>query len=104
MFFKFQVTEAAVCRCFSKIGALKIFAVFTVFTVFTPVLDSYFNKFESLQACNFIKKRLQHRSFPMNFAELLRIVFFHRTPLASASESTLLLQLFFTGHMKHITL
>ena len=26
----------------------------------------------TLQACNFIKKRLQYRSFPVNFAKLLR--------------------------------
>ena len=34
----------------------------------TPVLESLLNKFASLQICNFIKKRLQHRCFPMKFA------------------------------------
>ena len=34
----------------------------------TPVLESLLNKFASLQICNFIKKRLQHRSFPVKFA------------------------------------
>ena len=37
MSFKFQVTEAAVRRCFSKIGAHKSFAVFTGFAVYTYV-------------------------------------------------------------------
>ena len=31
---------------------------------------------ESLQACNFIKKRLQHRRFPVNIANFSRIPFF----------------------------
>ena len=38
----------------------------------TPVLESLFNKIEDLQVCNFIKKRLQHRWFPVNIAKLLR--------------------------------
>ena len=40
------------------------------------VLGSLFNKYAGLKACNFIKKRLQHRSFPVKFAEFLRIPFF----------------------------
>ena len=39
----------------------------------TPVLESLFNK---EAACNFIKNRLQQRSFPLNIAEFLRIAFF----------------------------
>ena len=35
----------------------------------TPVLESLFN---AAQACNFIKKRLQHRYFPVKFAKFLR--------------------------------
>ena len=38
----------------------------------TPVLEPLFNKVD-LQACNFIKKRFQHRSFPVNIAKFLRI-------------------------------
>ena len=34
----------------------------------TSVLKSLFNKVASLQACNFIKTRLQHRCFPVNIA------------------------------------
>ena len=34
----------------------------------TSVLESLFNKFIGLQVCNFAKKRLQHRRFPVNIA------------------------------------
>ena len=44
---------------FFKRGVLKNFAVFT-----------------GLQACNFIKKRLQHRCFSVNIAKFLRTSFF----------------------------
>ena len=37
-----------------------------------PVLESLFNNVAGLQACNFIKKILQHRCFPMKFAKFLR--------------------------------
>ena len=41
----------------------------------TPVLDSLFNKVLDLQTSNFIKKWLQHRCFPVNFANFLRTAF-----------------------------
>ena len=37
------------------------------------------------QACNFSKKRLSHRCFPVNFTKFLRTLFF-RTPLVAASD------------------
>ena len=37
----------------------------------TPVLEFFFNKVASLNAYSFIKKRLQHRCFPVNIAKLL---------------------------------
>ena len=37
-----------------------------------PVSESLFNKIADLKACSFIKKRLQHRCFPVNFAKFLR--------------------------------
>ena len=37
-----------------------------------PALESLFNKIAGLKACNFIKKRFQHRSFPVNIAKFLR--------------------------------
>ena len=36
------------------------------------MLESVFNKVVGLKACNFIKKRLQHRCFPVNVGEFLR--------------------------------
>ena len=47
------------------------------------MLKSPFNKVTGLKACNFIKKRLQHRSFPVNIAKLLRTPTF--TPHVAAS-------------------
>ena len=37
------------------------------------VFESLFNEVAGLQACNFIKKKLQHRCFPVNIAKFLRI-------------------------------
>ena len=48
-----------------KIGALNNFANFTGKI---PVLDSLFKKVAGIQGCNFTKKRLQHRWFPVKFA------------------------------------
>ena len=36
------------------------------------LLESLFNKVAGFQACNFIKKRLQHWCFPVKFAKFLR--------------------------------
>ena len=35
------------------------------------MLESLFNKVAGPQACNFIKKRLQHKCFPVKFAKIL---------------------------------
>ena len=40
------------------------------------VLESLFNKVAGPKACNFTKKRLQHRCFPVNIAKFLRRIFF----------------------------
>ena len=40
------------------------------------MLQFLFNKFAGLSAFNFIKKRLQHRSFPVKIAKFLRTSFF----------------------------
>ena len=49
---------------FFKKGVQKNFTTFTE----KHVLESFFNK----KACNFIKKRLQHRCVPVKFAKFLR--------------------------------
>ena len=38
----------------------------------TLVLESLFHKVAALQACNFIKKRLQHNCFAVNIGKFLR--------------------------------
>ena len=38
----------------------------------TPVLEPLFNKIAGLKTSNFIKKRLQHRWFPVNIVKFLR--------------------------------
>ena len=40
------------------------------------MLESLFNKVTCFQACNFIKKNLQYRCFPVNITKFLRTVFF----------------------------
>ena len=49
--------------------------IFEVFTGKTPVLQSLFNKVASLQACNFIKKRLQRKCFPVKLAKFQKHLF-----------------------------
>ena len=55
------------------------------------MLESPFNKVVGLKVCKFIKKRLQHRCFPVKIAKFLRTAFLYRTPPAAAdiSSSTL---------------
>ena len=36
------------------------------------MLEPPFNKILGLKACNFIKKRLQHRCYPVKFAKFLK--------------------------------
>ena len=40
-----------------------------------PVLESVFNKVADLNVYNFIKKKLQHRYFPVNIAKFFRTDF-----------------------------
>ena len=57
-----QMNNHSRSQMFIKIGVLKIFAIFT-------------GKLPDLKAFNFIKKRLQHRCFPVNYAKSLTPVF-----------------------------
>ena len=54
-------------QMFFEIGVLKVCNIDRK----TPVLESLFSKVVSLEAYKFIKKRLQHRCFPANFANFL---------------------------------
>ena len=60
-------------QLFFKISALKNFAIFTRKHLFWSL---FFNKVADLKVCNFIKKRLQHRRFPVNIARFSRTAFF----------------------------
>ena len=42
----------------------------------TPAFESLFNDAAGLKACNLIKRRLEHRRFPVNIVKFLRTVFF----------------------------
>ena len=65
-----------------KKTALQNFAVFTG--------EFFLNKVAVLQACNFVKKRLQHRCFPVDIAKFLR------TPiLKSISERLLFINIYY---------
>ena len=58
------------------LGALKIFANFAGKI---HVLESLFKKASGPQACKFIKKRLQHRYFPVKLAKFSRTLFLQNT-------------------------
>ena len=48
-----------------------------------------------LKTCHFMKKRHQHRCFPVNFAKFLGTAFFNRTPPVTASAFSLYLRITF---------
>ena len=56
---------------FFKIGFLKI--------------SQYSQERACVGACDFIKKNLQHRYFPVKFAKFLRALIFYRKPTVAAS-------------------
>ena len=71
------VTERSRSRMYFKLGVLK-----------------NFEKFHRPEACNFIKRRLQHRCFPVKFSfEIFKNTFFDRTPAVAASTVNILLLL-----------
>ena len=45
----------------------------------TPVLESLFNKVADIRPATVLKKRLQHKCFPVNFAKFLRTNFSQNT-------------------------
>ena len=49
------------------------------------MLESLFKKVAGLKGYNIIKKRLQHRLFPVTFAKFLRAPFFYKSPPVTAS-------------------
>ena len=55
-------------QMFFEIGVLKVYNVHRK----RLVLELLFSKVASLEAYTFVKKKLQHRCFPVNIATLLR--------------------------------
>ena len=78
---KEQVSEAVVLR-----PQIRYSLKFCKFHRKTSVLESLFNKATGLKACNPIKKRLQHKCFPIKFAKFLRTLFFYKRVPTDASE------------------
>ena len=72
-----------------KKGVLKNSAIFTG----KHQCCLFFNKVADLEACNFIKKRLQHRCFPVNIAKFLR------APILKNTCQRLLLPIHFSGRI-----
>ena len=68
---KKKQTRSSRSQMFFKIRGLKNFLLFTK----TPVLESLFDNVAGLMACNVIKKRLQHRCFPVNITKFIRTSF-----------------------------
>ena len=76
--------RSSLSQMFFKIGFLKNFAIFT---------GKHLGW--SLFFINFMKRRLQHRCFPVNITKFLRKASFYGTPLIAASDfSTDLKELF----------
>ena len=67
---------------FCKTGVLRNFAKFTI----KHLPQSLFSNKVAGWDCNFIKKKLRHRCFPVNFAKFLRKLFFQRTSPVAASK------------------
>ena len=81
--------RGSLSQMFFKIGVLKNFAIFTgkhlCWSLFLIKL------IKGLKSCNFIKKRLQHRFFPVNIAKFLSTAFFYRTLPVAASKDKFLI-------------
>ena len=58
-----------------EIGVLEVWNIHRK----TSVLESLFSKVVSLEPWNFIKKKLQHRCFPVNIAKFLRKFYLKNT-------------------------
>ena len=66
---------------FFKIGVLKNLAYFTRKHLCWSL---FFNKVAGLQDSNFIKKRCQHKCFPVEIGKFSRTPLFYKTPPVAA--------------------
>ena len=72
----YQNTKTVVRRCSVKRFFLKI----SQSSQRNTCVGVSFNKVADIKTCNFIKKRHQHKSFPVKFAKFLRTLFFTKPP------------------------
>ena len=63
----------------------------------TPVLESPFNRFAGFKTCNFPKKGLRHRRFPVNIAKFLRTLIWWKSADNCYCSSCFLLLIFLPG-------
>ena len=80
-FAKILFTEAVTGRWSCKKGILKYFAK----TYMKTELESLFNKSAGMKPCNFIKKKLLHRCFPVNFVKFFKNIYFEKHKRRAAS-------------------
>ena len=78
-----SVNKSSHRRCSTRKGVLRNFANFTGKH---PYQSLFFNKVVGLGPATLLKKRLQHRYFPVNFAKFLRTPFLIEHLQATASE------------------
>ena len=77
-----SIVRSSRLQMFFKISVLKNFANFILKHLWWSFL---LKKVAALKARNFIKKKLQHRCFPVYIAKFLRTPFFYRIPLVAVS-------------------
>ena len=65
---EFFLVRSSHRRCSIK----KVFLEFSLYSQENTCVESCFNKVAGLKACDFIKKRLQHRCFSVNIARFIR--------------------------------
>ena len=78
-YYSFHGTIIRVSRSFENVhwdDQKQPFADGVCTPVLEPVLEFFFKKIADLKACNFTKKRHQHRCFPVNIAKFLRTACF----------------------------
>ena len=86
-------------QMFFEIGVLNVYDIHRK----APVLESLFSKVTSLEAYKFIKKRLQHRYFPVNIANFWGSLYLkHTTRGCLCTWSSLRIWLYKSGNWWHI--
>ena len=80
---KSAISRSSRSQIFFKIGILKI----SQYSQESTCVGSLYNKVAGVKACNFIKKKLQHRCFPVSIAKFLRTVFVYNASGGCLSNS-----------------